>query len=63
MVPVGVTSNSLGLAPSSEINMLPSGSLYAEAAPPPSQADIEKLLEAAPRYGVETKVPKAELPQ
>lgn len=29
----------------------------AEAAPPPSQADIEKLLEAAPRYGVEIKVP------
>lgn len=29
----------------------------AETAPPPSQADIEKLLEAAPRYGVEIKVP------
>ena len=29
----------------------------AESAPPPSQADIEKLLEAAPRYGVEIKVP------
>lgn len=29
----------------------------AEAAPPPSQADIKKLLEAAPRYGVEIKVP------
>lgn len=30
----------------------------AETAPPPSQADIEKLLEAAPRYGVEIKVPQ-----
>lgn len=30
----------------------------AEAAPPPSQADIQKLLEAAPRYGVEIKVPQ-----
>ena len=29
----------------------------ATTAPPPSQADIEKLLEAAPRYGVEIKVP------
>ena len=29
----------------------------AETAPPQSQADIEKLLEAAPRYGVEIKVP------
>lgn len=29
----------------------------AETAPPPSQADIVKLLEAAPRYGVEIKVP------
>jgi len=29
----------------------------AETAPPPSKADIEKLLEAAPRYGVEIKVP------
>jgi len=29
----------------------------AETAPPPSQADIEKLLEAAPRYGIEIKVP------
>jgi quercetin dioxygenase-like cupin family protein len=29
----------------------------AESAPPPSQTDIEKLLEAAPRYGVEIKVP------
>lgn len=28
-----------------------------ETAPPPSQADIKKLLEAAPRYGVEIKVP------
>jgi uncharacterized cupin superfamily protein len=30
----------------------------ATTAPPPSQADIEKLLEAAPRYGVEIKVPQ-----
>ena len=30
----------------------------AEVAPPPSQADIEKLLKAAPRYGVEIKVPQ-----
>jgi quercetin dioxygenase-like cupin family protein len=30
----------------------------AETAPPPSQADIEKLLNAAPRYGVEIKVPR-----
>lgn len=30
----------------------------AVTAPPPSGADIEKLLEAAPRYGVEIKVPK-----
>jgi quercetin dioxygenase-like cupin family protein len=29
----------------------------AESAPPPSQADIEKLLEAASRYGVEIQVP------
>jgi hypothetical protein len=29
----------------------------ADTAPPPSQADIKKLLEAAPRYGVEIKVP------
>jgi quercetin dioxygenase-like cupin family protein len=29
----------------------------ADTAPPPSQADIDKLLEAAPRYGVEIKVP------
>lgn len=28
-------------------------------APPPDQAAIEKLLEAAPRYGVEIKVPHA----
>ncbi len=28
----------------------------AETAPPPSQAEIEKLLQAAPRYGVEIKV-------
>lgn len=27
-----------------------------ETTPPPSQADIEKLLEAAPRYGVEIEV-------
>ena len=26
-------------------------------APPPSEAEIKKLLEAAPRYGVEIKVP------
>lgn len=29
----------------------------AVSAPPPSPSDIEKLLEAAPRYGVEIKVP------
>ena len=29
----------------------------ANTAPPLSQADIEKLLEAAPRYGVEIRVP------
>ena len=29
----------------------------ATVAPPPNQADIEKLLEAAPRFGVEIKVP------
>ena len=29
----------------------------ADTAPPPSQADIEKLLEVASRYGVEIKVP------
>jgi len=29
----------------------------AEMAPSPSKADIERLLEAAPRYGVEIKVP------
>lgn len=28
------------------------------SAPPPSQADIEKLLEAAPRYGIEIQVPQ-----
>ncbi len=28
-------------------------------APPPDQAAIEKLLEAAPRYGVQIKVPHA----
>ena len=27
------------------------------AAPPPREAEIKKLLEAAPRYGVEIKVP------
>lgn len=30
----------------------------AETAPPPSQADIEKLLEAAPQYGIEIKGPE-----
>lgn len=30
----------------------------AETAPLPSQADIEKLLEVAPRYGVEIQVPQ-----
>jgi hypothetical protein len=29
----------------------------AEFAPPPTHADIEKLLEAAPRYGVEITPP------
>lgn len=29
----------------------------AETAPPPSQANIDRLLEAAPRYGVEIRVP------
>jgi quercetin dioxygenase-like cupin family protein len=29
----------------------------AESAPPPTQTDIQKLLDAAPRYGVEIKVP------
>ena len=29
----------------------------AETAPPPSEAEIKKLLEVAPRYGVEIKVP------
>jgi quercetin dioxygenase-like cupin family protein len=29
----------------------------ADDAPPPSQADIEKLLTAAPRYGIEIRVP------
>ena len=32
----------------------------AETAPSPTQGDIEKLLEAAPRYGVEMKVPHHE---
>tara|TARA_R110002096_G_scaffold374983_3_gene568661 strand:+ start:1095 stop:1574 length:480 start_codon:yes stop_codon:yes gene_type:complete len=31
----------------------------AEMAPPPSHSDIEKLLEAAPRYGVEIVLPLA----
>jgi quercetin dioxygenase-like cupin family protein len=30
----------------------------AQSAPPPTQADIEKLLEAAPRYGIEIRVPE-----
>ena len=30
----------------------------AEAAPPPTEADIERLLTAAPRYGIEIKVPQ-----
>ena len=30
----------------------------AEIAPPPRQADIEKLLKAVPQYGVEIKVPQ-----
>ena len=30
----------------------------ATTAPPPSEAEIKKLLEAAPRYGVEIKVPQ-----
>ena len=30
----------------------------AETAPPPSEVEIKKLLEAAPRYGVEIKVPQ-----
>lgn len=30
----------------------------AETAPPPTQADIEKLLQAAPRYGVEILPPQ-----
>lgn len=29
----------------------------AEVAPPPSQADIERLLGAAPRYGVDIRIP------
>jgi quercetin dioxygenase-like cupin family protein len=29
----------------------------AETTSPPSEADIEKLLEAAPRYGIEIKLP------
>lgn len=29
-----------------------------ETAPPPNHADIEKLLEAAPRYGVEIRTPQ-----
>jgi quercetin dioxygenase-like cupin family protein len=30
----------------------------AETAPPPTPTDIEKLLEAAPRYGVEIRLPQ-----
>lgn len=30
----------------------------AETAPPPNEIEIKKLLEAAPRYGVEIKVPQ-----
>lgn len=30
----------------------------ADTAPPPSQSEIERLLEAAPRYGIEIKVPE-----
>lgn len=30
----------------------------AETAPPPTQADIEKLLEAAPQYGLTIKLPQ-----
>ena len=30
----------------------------AETAPPPTPTDIEKLLEAAPRYGIEIKPPQ-----
>ena len=30
----------------------------ATVAPPPNEAEIKKLLEAAPRYGVEIKVPE-----
>ncbi len=30
----------------------------ATTAPPPSKAEIDKLLEIAPRYGIEIKVPK-----
>ena len=30
----------------------------AESAPPPNETDIQKLLEAAPRYGVEIKFPQ-----
>ncbi|QDV87422.1 quercetin 2,3-dioxygenase [Planctomycetes bacterium TBK1r] len=29
----------------------------AQSAPPPNEVEIQKLLEAAPRYGVEIKVP------
>jgi quercetin dioxygenase-like cupin family protein len=32
----------------------------ADSAPPPNQTDIAKLLEAAPRYGVEIRVPQHE---
>ena len=30
----------------------------AESAPPPTQTDIDKLLEAAPRYDIEIRVPQ-----
>ena len=30
---------------------------FGQVPPPPSQAEIEKLLEVAPKYGVEIKVP------
>jgi quercetin dioxygenase-like cupin family protein len=30
----------------------------AETAPPPGEADIERLLEAAPRYGIQIKLPQ-----
>jgi len=30
----------------------------AVTAPPPTEADIAKLLEAAPRYGIEIRLPR-----